>query len=36
MILIPAIDNPVRNLMMANIMYETEKALSRANNIVDK
>lgn len=34
--LIPAIDIPVKNLMMANIMYETEKALSSANNIVDK
>lgn len=36
MILIPAIDNPVKNLMMTNIMYETEKALSSAKNMVDK
>lgn len=34
-ILIPESDAPAKNLTMANIMYEVEKALSSENTMVD-
>lgn len=36
MILIPASDIPVKNLMMTNIIYEVENALRTANVMDDK
>lgn len=34
MMVIPASDIPVKNLMMTNITYDVEKALSAANTMV--
>lgn len=36
MILIPASDIPVKNLMMTNITYDVENALRTANIVDDK